>query len=98
MKVHVTIEREDGDEVGESTSMGVSAVGLEPYDVCRLLLAGAEMVVYDLVRDSLSLNGAEPASVAFAAPLRTRLFVIETLTAQEPVPYDWVHLDLRPDA
>lgn len=97
MKVNVTIEREDGDELGETMSMGVSAAGLEPNDVCKLLLAGAEMVVYDMVRDSLEQNGGDPAAVSYAAPLRTRLYVIETMLAQEPTPYDWVHLDLSTD-
>lgn len=74
--------------------MGISAAGLEPHDVCKLLIAGAEMVVYDLVRDSLVINGGSEEEADYAAPLRTRLHVIETLVAQEPTPYNWVRLEL----
>lgn len=96
MKVHVTIERDDDDPVGESTSMGISASGLQPHEVCVLLMAGAEMTMYDTVLKSLIANGAGEATAEYAAPLRTRMHVVELLITQEPVPYSWVQLDLAP--
>lgn len=93
MRVSVTIERDDDDEIGESTSMGISAGGVEPLQVAKLLMAGAEMILYPIVEQNLSENGATADEVAYGAPLRTRIFTMEILTTQEPTPYHWVRLE-----
>lgn len=93
MKVTVTIERDD-DGTDESTSMGVSASGVEPMDVCRMLMAGAEMVMYDQVRQSLMDNGVDEEAATYGAPMRTRLLALEVLISQEITPYNWVRLDM----
>lgn len=92
MKVNITIERDDDDE--ESTSMGISASGIEPIDVFKMLIAGAEMVFYDGVRNDLQANGATADQAEYGAPLRNRLLAVEVMMSQPLTPYSWVHMDL----
>lgn len=90
MKVHVTIERDDDDH----TSLGITADGFDRQEITALLIAGAEMVVYEVVTADLLANGGNEIEVAYAAPLRTRLLMMEQLVAQPMTPYSWVELDL----
>jgi hypothetical protein len=93
MKVNITIEKDDDDE-DASVNMGISAEGLDPFDVAKLLLAGAEMSMYNMVRGSLEGNGASAEMAEYGAPLRTRLLATEILLNQELTPYSWVALEL----
>lgn len=97
MRVTVSIERDDDDEAGETTSMGISAEGIPPLEVFALLMAGAEMVVYDHVYAEMIEHGGGAEEVAYAVPLRTRLLSIEQLVAQQLTPYTWVTLDMSGD-
>ena len=90
MRVHVTIEQDDDTEL----SMGVSADGMDRFEVARLLLAGAEMVLYDEVVTQLTDNGASVEQVEFGAPLRTKMLVVEQVVRAEPTPYHWVQVEL----
>lgn len=93
MKVTVTIEREDGDE-DATASMGIVADNIDPFEVFKLMMAGAEMVIYDVVLQSLLANGAEESEAEYGAPLRTRLLATEILLGQPITPYNWVRLDM----
>lgn len=94
MKVTVTIEQDGDDE--SSTSMGISAAGVDPMQAFKMMLAGAEMIVHDVVHKSLMDNGAEQIEADYASPLRTRILALEILVTQPITPYSWVQMDLGP--
>lgn len=89
MRVNVSIEGDDETE----TTMGISADGLDAWGIFRLLLQGAEMVVYQDVVTDLMHNGATQEEVGYGAPLRTRLLALEQMLANDMTPYDWVTFD-----
>jgi hypothetical protein len=94
MQAKITIEQPDNSD--EGVNLGISATG-DPMEVFEMLLKGAEMIVYQMVRDSLVENGASELEADYAAPLRTRLLALEIFTKQEITPYSWVSLDLGPN-
>lgn len=86
MKVQITI---DSDEHGEM-SLGVTAEGADTLEVARMVLAGAELICQDHVRSEMLEHGASEKVASYAAPIRTRLFVIEQLLNLEMKPARWV--------
>jgi hypothetical protein len=96
MKVRIVIENDEASDSG--VSMGISAAGVEPFDVFKLLLAGAEMMVYQGVVLDLVGNGASLEEAEFAGPLRTRLLALEQMINQELQPYQWVSIDTGADS
>lgn len=88
MKIHLTVEDDDTGQL----SMGITADTPDMLEVFRLLVAGAEMVVYNHVLNSLLDGGASAEEAAYAAPLRARLLAIEQITQQDMQPYQWIEL------
>lgn len=91
MRVRITIDEDQ--DTGEGMSLGINSDGADPFDIFRLLIAGAEMVVYGQVVSDLSDSGATDGQAEYGAPLRTRLLALDVLLNQEMQPYHWVHMD-----
>lgn len=92
MKVRIIIE-EDPDSA-DGISLGITSDGSDRFDLFRLLIAGAEMVVYGEVVSSLFENGGTQEQADYGAPMRTRLLALDVLLNQDMQPYSWVQLDM----
>lgn len=91
MDVTVNISRENADD---DPTLSVTAHGATVGEVFELMLAATENVIGRGIASALVDNGATAEEAEYAAPLRTRLLMVETLMQQPFRSFDAVMLDL----